>query len=184
VTADGGAIDDVKTRIKKANGTFVELHQLWKNEDISRKTKIQIFNNNVKSVLLYGCQMWKVTTQITNKLQVFVNRCLRRILGIRWLEVVHSVELWEAAGEKSIVLQIKKRKWRWIGHILRKNDGQTEKQALDWNLQGVKRRERPKQTWKRTVVETAAKCCKTWSEVKRLVKNRVRWRCFTDALCS
>jgi hypothetical protein len=94
------------------------------------------------------------------------------------------VELWEAAGKKPVVLQIKKRKWRWIGHILRKNDGRIEEQALDWNLQGVKRRERPKQTWKRTVVETAAKCCKTWSEVKRLVKNRVRWRCFTDALCS
>jgi hypothetical protein len=59
---------------------------------------------------------------------------LRRILGIRWLEVVCNAELWEATGEKPVALQIKKRKWQWIGHTLRKNDGSIEKQALDWNL--------------------------------------------------
>jgi hypothetical protein len=81
------------------------------------------------------------------------------------------VELWEATGEKPVALQIKKRKWRWIGHTLRKNDGSTEKQALDWNPQRVRRRGRLKQTWKRTVVEAAAKCHKMWSKVKRLAKN-------------
>jgi hypothetical protein len=55
--------------------------------------------------------MWKVTTQITNKLQVFANRCWRRIPGIRWPEVVCNVELLEATGEKPVALQIKKRKW-------------------------------------------------------------------------
>jgi hypothetical protein len=48
----------------------------------------------------------------------------------------------------------------------------------------VRRRWRLKQTWKRPVVEEAAKCCKTSSEVKRLSNNRVRWRCFTKSLCS
>lgn len=32
------------------------------------KTKIRKFNNNVKSVLLYECETWKVSTPITNKL--------------------------------------------------------------------------------------------------------------------
>jgi hypothetical protein len=36
---------------------------------------------------------------------------------------------------------------------------------------------------KRAVLEQAGKCGKTWSEVKRLAGNRVRWRCFTNALC-
>jgi hypothetical protein len=48
------------------------------------------------------------------------------------------------------------------------NDGSIEKQALDCNLQGVRRRGRPNQTWKSIVVEEVAKCCKTWSEVERL----------------
>jgi hypothetical protein len=44
----------------------------------------------------------------------------------------------EATGDKSVALQIKKREWRWIGHTLRKNDGSTEIQAMNWNPQGVR----------------------------------------------
>jgi hypothetical protein len=65
---------------------------------------------------------------------------LQRIVGIGWLEVVCNVELWKATEEKPVALQSKKRKWWWIGHKLRKNDGSMEKQALDWNLQGVEKR--------------------------------------------
>jgi hypothetical protein len=56
-----------------------------------------------------------------------------------------------------------------------------EKQALDWDSQGARRRGRPKQAWKRTVLETAGKSDKTWSEVKMLAGDRVRWKCCTNA---
>jgi hypothetical protein len=60
----------------------------------------------------------------------------------------------------------------------------TEKQALDWNPQGTRKKGRPKQTWIRTVLEKPRKCGKTWSKVKRLGHNKVRWKCFTNAPCS
>lgn len=69
----GKKLQYVKARIKKAIGIFVKLCQLRKTENIQMKTKILIFNCNVKSVLLYGCKACKVTTQITNKLQTFAN---------------------------------------------------------------------------------------------------------------
>jgi hypothetical protein len=50
---------------------------------------------------------------------------------------------------------MKKRKWSWIGHTLCKPSGITEKDALDWNPQGKRRRGRLKKTWKRTVKEEA-----------------------------
>jgi hypothetical protein len=31
---------------------------------------------------------------------------------------------------------MKRRKWNWIGHTLRKETGATEKSALDWNPHG------------------------------------------------
>jgi hypothetical protein len=55
-----------------------------------------------------------------------------------------------------------------------------EKQAVGWNLQGVRRTGGPEETWKWTVLEEAGQCGKTWSEVKRLAGNRARWRCFTN----
>ena len=48
------------------------------------KTKLRIFNTSIKIVLLYACETWKVTDNISNKLQVFVNKCLRTINRIFW----------------------------------------------------------------------------------------------------
>jgi hypothetical protein len=40
VTKDGGEKEDVRNRIRKANGAFVQLYSLWKNRNISRKTRL------------------------------------------------------------------------------------------------------------------------------------------------
>ena len=40
--------EDVASRIKKANGVFVQLYPVWRNHNISNRVKIRIFNTNVK----------------------------------------------------------------------------------------------------------------------------------------
>jgi hypothetical protein len=75
VSEKGGTEEDVASRIKKANGVFVQLYPVRRNHNISKGVKIRIFNTNVKSVLLYACETWKTTNQI-RKLQIFENKCL------------------------------------------------------------------------------------------------------------
>ena len=74
----------------------------------------------------------------------------------------------------SIKNQIKRRKWNWIGHTLRKETVATEKTALDWNPQGYRRRGRPKRTWRRTIED----------EIRSSERDRNAWKLFMDALCS
>nr|KAG5694946.1 hypothetical protein BaRGS_031229 [Batillaria attramentaria] len=50
------------------------------------------------------------------KIQTFLNTCLRRIFNIRWPEKIRSEELWERAGQEPVAKQILRRKWGWIGH--------------------------------------------------------------------
>ena len=83
--------------------------------------------------------------------KLFVNRCLRRIVNIHWPEVISNEELWRRAEETEISIHIKRRKWNWIGHTLRKGHDIIERQVLDWNPQGQGKRGRPKQTWRRSV---------------------------------
>jgi hypothetical protein len=92
--------------------------------------------------------------------------------------------LWETTGEKPIELQIKKRKWKWIGHTIRKDENAVERIVLDWNSQGTRKRGRPKKTWRRSIMEEAQREGRTWREVKRLAVDRSRWKSFVDALCS
>ena len=39
ITKDDEALEDVKNRIRKANGAFVQLYPIWKSNFISRHTK-------------------------------------------------------------------------------------------------------------------------------------------------
>ena len=182
VTKDGGTAQDVAQRIQKANGAFVQLYPIWRNNKISTRTELPIFCTNVKAVLLYGSETWKVTKITTSELQVFVNRCLR-IPKIHWSEVISNEELWRRAEEIEISTQIKIRKWNWIGHTLRKGQDTIEREVMDWNPHGQRKRGRPKQMWRRSVHNEALREGKSWNEIKQLARNRIRWQRFVDALC-
>jgi hypothetical protein len=43
VSMNGGTEEDVASRIKKANGVFVQLYPVWRNHNISKRVKMQIF---------------------------------------------------------------------------------------------------------------------------------------------
>jgi hypothetical protein len=150
VSEKGGTEEDVASRIKKANGVFVQLYPVWRNHNISRGVKIRIFSTNVKSVLLYACEILKTTNQMIRKLQIFVNKCLKQIMKIKRTDTITNEELWRITQQKSMENQIRRRKWNWIGHTLRKEAEAIEKTALDWIPQGYRRRGRPKRTWRRT----------------------------------
>ena len=51
----------------------------------------------------------------------------KNILRIWWLKIISNKDLWRATGQEDINLEIRKRKFRWIGHILRKEDGEVPK---------------------------------------------------------
>jgi len=54
---------------------------------------------------------------------------------------------------------------------LRKPENNITRSALEWNPQGFKRRGRPKQSWRRSVLDELAKKNVTWIEAKRIAKN-------------
>ena len=146
MSESGGTEEDVASRIKKANGVFVQLYPVWRNLNISKEVKMRIRNPNVKSVLLYACETWKTTNQITRRLQIFVNKSLRRIIDIKWTNKMTREELRRITHQNSIENHMQRRKWNRIGHTLRKETREIEKTALDWNPRGYRRRGRTKRT--------------------------------------
>ena len=86
--------------------------------------------------MLFARETRKTTNQKTQLLQIFINICLRRVINIKWIDKITNEELWRITKQKSIEIQIKRRKWNWIGHTLRKEGEAIDKTALDWNPQG------------------------------------------------
>jgi len=181
VAENGGTSREVNERIQKARGSFSKLRRVWLSKSLRKDTKIRIFNACVKSVLLYGCETWLVTNEIQRKIQTFVNRWLRFILRIWRPNIISNKDLWKATGQEDIDLEIRKRKFRWIGHTLRKEDREISKAALFWNSQGNRKRGRPRNSWRRSVIKEAGR---SWNELRFLAADRQKWKGLIDNLCS
>ena len=67
------------------------------------------------------------------EVQTFVNSCLRIILGIWWPEIISDERLWQRTCQMPVEQDIRQRRWRWIGHTLRKPVDSVTRQALTWN---------------------------------------------------
>ena len=102
VDTQGGTEADVKTRISKARAAVNILRNVWKSRVIGKTTKIRLFNTNVKSVLLYGAETWRINKITLKRIQTFVNQCLRKIIGIQWMDKVSNKDIWERTSQVQI----------------------------------------------------------------------------------
>ena len=81
---------------------------------------------------------------------------------------------------------VRRRRWNWLGHILRRegaNDCFTE---LKWTPEGRRARgwQQRKTTWKRTVEKERNKAGWTsWEVAKEVARNREYWSESVTALC-
>ncbi|VDO97971.1 unnamed protein product [Schistosoma margrebowiei] len=126
----GGSDAYVKAWIGKARAAYLQLRNVWNSKQLSTHTKVRIFNTNVKTVLLYGTETWRTTKAIIQKIQVFINSCLRQILQIRWPDTISNNVLWERTNQIPAEEEIRKKRWKWIGHTLRKAPNCVTRQTL------------------------------------------------------
>nr|KAI8746285.1 hypothetical protein BgiMline_020001 [Biomphalaria glabrata] len=83
----GGTCADVRTSIGKARAAFHQLKNTW---EISTTTKIRLFNTIVKPILLYGDEIWRTTITIMKEIKIFINTNLRKMLMIRWPDMIKA----------------------------------------------------------------------------------------------
>ena len=93
-------------------------------------------------------------------------------------------ELWRRTQQRPIPEAIKERKWRWVGHTLRRDLTSLTKQALDWNTQEKRRRGRPTTIWRRSLDTELRTYRISWGEAKHKAQDRTGWKAVVKTLCS
>ena len=185
ITPEGGGMGDMRNRINRARNIFTKLGKIWKNNYITKNTKTRLFKTLVLPVLLYGCETWKMNKGDNKQVDIFQNKCLRKILRIKWEDHIKNEEIFERTGIKPVSQEICKRRWKFTGPILRKDQGNDANVALSWAPEGKRKRGRPKTTWRRTVEsERKALGYKTWAETRIAASNKDKWRCSVEAICA
>ena len=93
--------------------------------------------------------------------------------------IISNKDLWKVTGKEDINVEMRKIKFRWIGHTLRKEDGEISKAALLWNPQGNRKRGRPRNSCRRSAIKEASR---SWNELSFLAADRQKWKGLIDNL--
>ncbi|VDO60107.1 unnamed protein product [Schistosoma margrebowiei] len=184
IDEQGGSDADVKARIGKARTAFLQLKYIWNSKQLSTNMKVGIFNTNVKAVLVYGAETWRTRTTTIKKVQVFINSCLRKILNIHWPDTINISLLWERTNQLPNEEEIRKRRWKWIGHTLRKSSNCITRQALTSTAEGKLKSGRHKNTLRRELEADMKMMNNNWNELEGIAQESVGWRMLVSGLCS
>ena len=95
-------------------------------QNYSLKTKLRIYNAVVISTLLHGSETWANTNTEEKKLDVFDNRRLRRILGIKWFHRERNTTVRERTSQTPTSLLLTTRRFGDVSQI----DQQKTSQSL------------------------------------------------------
>ena len=134
------------------------------------------YKNNV---LLYGSECWRMIENDNRRLATLHITCLRRIMRVFWPNKISN------ARQKGMGIILQRRRWRWLGHVLRMEPTARARTALTWTQsEGRKEKGRPGATWRRTVMEEMRERWYWLGEIhKTIAQDRAISRDLDEAMC-
>lgn len=132
ISINGGSEEDIRKRLTKARTAFFKLRHMWESSFLRLRTKLHLYSSLVKSVLFYGSECWRMTDSNLQKTEVFHINCLRKILRIFFPKVITNEELYNRSMSEPIRNIIRRRRLKWLGHVLRISTDGIPRFVLFW----------------------------------------------------
>lgn len=83
---------EVNSRSSMAITSFQRMCSIWSASSIRTNIKFRLFNRIVLATTIYARETWTYSTIIKRKLNLFHQRCLKKILKISWQNRITNVE--------------------------------------------------------------------------------------------
>ena len=171
--ACGGCETAVTARTRIGWMKFRECGELLNGKRLSLKMKGKIYRCCVRSAILYGSETWCLRETEMSILRRTERAMVRAMCGVKLADEKRTEELMNRLGlEESIDKLARANGLRWYGHILRKEDGEAIREALHFNIEGPRKRGRPKMMWRKQVMNDMEKVGLT----KEDALDRTKWR--------
>ena len=168
---------EVDSRICKASKAFQSLSRiLWYQRKIKSRTKLRILNAVILPTLLYGLESTVLHEHQIQRLQSFVMRCLRIILGVSVRDMKRNTTIRQMAKQQRLSSVLMQRRLRLLGHLSRMDDSRLPKQLLVCApVSGSRAVGGQKYRWNDLVSKDLAKCGMS-SDWRERAQSRDAWR--------
>jgi hypothetical protein len=170
-----GSHSEILRRIALAGSVLNSLASVWNQKRLTLRLKLRLFDALVVSVLLYGSETWIILQSDANRLNGFYMQSQRRILGIRWYQLISNETVTSMTSLPPITDVIRKRRLALFGHVARLSSEVPANKALCAGIDILSKSAVP-DGWRRPV----GRPCRTWlDQVKEDMSHISDW---TDIL--
>ena len=182
---DGRTGSALGRRIGMAKRELNDLARVWRQSNLPRGRKLQIYRSLVESKLLYGLACCCLSAAELRRLNGFQARCLRQVLGIKaaYYSRVSNKTVLERAGRLSASELLIRQQLTILGRVLRSpSDSSLQQAAFIPNTLTpvtsfyVRRQGRPRKEWATTVLREAHARNTTGLNLMALSQMPQTWR--------
>ena len=127
-----GDREDITRRKQLATTSLRKLDSLWIRRKVKVLRRMKLYNALVRSILLYNCSTWGMSTTDENKIDSFHRQQLRQILNIKYPNTIRSKKLYQETKSYAISVDITKARWKMLGHTLRMDKNSPARKAMKY----------------------------------------------------
>ena len=122
---------EIAQRIRNSNVAMNDCYNIFlKNNSISKKTRVRLYNALVKPHLMYNIAAIPLKGSDKDKLNATHRVHLRRVIGNFFPDTLHSEELYVKTDQQPLEVDIVYQKWIFFGHILRQAEDTPANRAM------------------------------------------------------
>ena len=122
---------EINRRITKYNYNVHMLYTLLKAKFVPRDCKIRIYNTILKPIIMYGSEVWVLTTKTGSAVQVAEMRVLRIVRGVTRRDRLRNKDIRRTLQLEPVLDVIERGRLGWYGHVTRMKGG-LPRTYLEW----------------------------------------------------
>jgi len=96
---------DIRVRTATALKVMRDIDYVWRNKNVSKKTKMRLFSALIVPIALFCCEAWTLKKAEENQLLVFVMAALTKILGIHIMDKMRNENVRMALDVTDTIVQ-------------------------------------------------------------------------------
>lgn len=148
IEKDGRDEKEIRERIGQGRRAIKRLNGIWWNKEISKRRKYNIYNTIVKSIVLYGAEVWRWNEADKRRVAALEMDALRRSCRISRMERIPNERIKQLMEVKeTIVENVEKKQLIWYGHVRRMGEDRLPRATMEWIPPERRKRGRPRTTW-------------------------------------
>ncbi len=164
---DGDDKADVNYRMAIAQSVFSSMSHMWTDHRLPLSMKLRLYRCAVCSTFTHACEAWDLTASVKRTINGFNSRCLHVVTKAGYRETATNPAF-------DLTLAIRRRRMRFLGHVLRMDGSRLLRRALVAYVHGGELM--PAGSLLEDCGHTA------FADLTRLAADRKRWARKVDAL--